>query len=245
MLLKKCTGRKSLTLLLAAVYMISYLTRINFGAVISEMVSSTGFSQSLLSLSLTGSFITYGIGQIISGVLGDLVSPKKLVTVGFITTAVMNFTIPFCPNPYYMIVIWCLNGFAQSLMWPPMVKIMTAHLSEEEYKKSVTKVSWGGSIGTIAVYLLAPLLITLCGWRWVFFTSSVFGAAMLFIWIFLAPDEARKERHFSKSRSSRSLQGFVFTADAGHYGGDHFSGNSPRRRYHVDALVPCANLRPE
>jgi len=166
--MKKCTGKRSLTFLFAAAYMMSYLTRINFGAVISEMVSKTGFSQSMLSLSLTGSFITYGVGQIISGVLGDLVSPKKLVTIGFSTTVVMNFAIPFCPTPYYMLAVWCLNGFAQSLMWPPMVKIMTAYLTEEEYKASVTKVSWGSSFGTILVYLLTPLLITLTGWRWVF-----------------------------------------------------------------------------
>ena len=194
MLLKKCTGRKSLTFLLAAVYMISYLTRINFGAVILEMESDTGFARSLLSLSLTGSFITYGIGQVISGMLGDLVSPKKLVSIGFFTTAAMNFAIPFCPNPYYMIAVWCLNGFAQSLMWPPMVKIMTAYLTEEEYKTSVTKVSWGGSVGTIAVYLLAPLLITLSGWRWVFFTSSACGAAMLGLWVFLSPDTKIEKR---------------------------------------------------
>ncbi len=188
MILKTCSKRNCLTVLFAAAYMVSYLTRINFGAVILEMVSSTGFSRSLLSLSLTGSFITYGIGQIISGFLGDLISPKKLVAIGFSTTVVMNLLIPFCPNPYFMMAVWCINGFAQSLMWPPMVKIMTAYLTEEEYKTSVTKVSWGGSTGTILVYLLAPLLITLQGWKWVFFVSAFCGIAMLLAWIFLSPD---------------------------------------------------------
>ena len=66
-----------LALLFSVTYMVSYLTRINYGAVIVAMETATGFSQSLLSLAVTGSFITYGVGQIISGVLGDKFSPKK------------------------------------------------------------------------------------------------------------------------------------------------------------------------
>jgi len=209
--MKKCTGKRSLTFLFAAAYMMSYLTRINFGAVISEMVSKTGFSQSMLSLSLTGSFITYGVGQIFSGVLGDLVSPKKLVTIGFSTTVVMNFAIPFCPTPYYMLAVWCLNGFAQSLMWPPMVKIMTAYLTEEEYKASVTKVSWGSSFGTILVYLLTPLLITLTGWRWVFFTSAIGGGVMLAVWILLSPDAQVKKENKEKIASVSGAYSTLFS----------------------------------
>ena len=68
---------RKLALLLGSVYMISYITRINYGAIISEMVSDTGYSKSMLSMALTGSFITYGVGQIISGILGDKFSPKK------------------------------------------------------------------------------------------------------------------------------------------------------------------------
>lgn len=188
MKLRACSGKGSLTVLFAATYMISYLTRINFGAIISEMVTATGFSQSLLSLSLTGSFITYGVGQILSGFLGDLISPKRLVSIGFFTTVLMNLLIPFCPNPYFMTVVWCCNGFAQSLMWPPMIKIMTVLLTEEEYKTSITKVSWSSSFGTIAVYLLSPILISLLNWKWVFFNSAAFGFIMLILWNLFCPE---------------------------------------------------------
>ena len=36
----------AVTLLFAVTYMISYITRINYGAIISEMGSATGFSKS-------------------------------------------------------------------------------------------------------------------------------------------------------------------------------------------------------
>ncbi len=181
----KLTNRREINffaILLAATYMVSYLTRINYGAVISAMVESTGYSKSMLSLALTGSFVTYGAGQVISGVLGDRFSPKKLVFYGLTVTALMNIMIPLCQGPYQMLAVWCVNGFAQSFMWPPMVKLMVMRLSQDDYKEAVVKVSWGSSLGTIAIYLVSPILISAFGWKSVFFFSALCGIFMIFIW---------------------------------------------------------------
>jgi OPA family glycerol-3-phosphate transporter-like MFS transporter len=178
----------NLTVLLAVAYMVSYMTRINFGAVVAEMEVSTGISRSMLSMSLTGSFITYGLGQIICGIMGDKVSPKRMITVGLIMTVTMNCLLPICWNPWQMLVVWCINGFAQAFMWPPIVRMMTTLLEPDDYKRTVTKVSWGSSIGTILIYLLSPLVITTVGWRGVFFGAAGLGVAMLLIWNWKAVD---------------------------------------------------------
>lgn len=191
----------ALTLLFAVTYMVSYITRINYGAVISQMVADTGFSKSQLSMALTGSFITYGAGQLVSGVLGDRISPKKLISLGLILTVLMNLCIPFCQNPYQMTAFWCLNGFAQSFLWPPLVRLMSVHLSEEEYKKASTRVSWGSSFGTILIYLLSPLLISLWGWRTVFFFSASAGALMLIFWNRLCQDVAPAPKSPAEGKS--------------------------------------------
>lgn len=171
-----------LALLFAVTYMVSYITRINYGAVIVAMESDTGFSKSLLSLAVTGSFVTYGVGQIISGIIGDRISPKRLVTYGLCLTVLMNTIIPFCPNPYIMAGVWCINGFAQSLMWPPIVRLMAILLSADDYKNTTAKVSWGGNIGTMLIYLLAPVIVSFCGWKWVFWFGAICGAIMIVIW---------------------------------------------------------------
>ena len=74
---------RALVFLFTITYLVSYVTRINFGAIISEMVEATNMTRSMLSTAVTGSFITYGAGQIISGFLGDKIQPKKLVLIGF------------------------------------------------------------------------------------------------------------------------------------------------------------------
>ena len=78
------------TLLLTITYMVSYMTRTNFAAIVSEITESTGFSKSVLAVPLIGTFIAYGCGQLISGFFGDKISPKKLVSIGLLVSSVMK-----------------------------------------------------------------------------------------------------------------------------------------------------------
>ena len=174
--------------LFAVTYLVSYVTRINYGAVLVEMVNATGFSKTALSVALTGSFITYGIGQIISGFFGDKAQPKRLVFWGLLTSVTINVLIPFCSSPTAMAALWSVNGLAQAFMWPPMVRLMVSLFNDDEYRKASVKVSYGSSLGTIVVFLLSPLLIALWGWKSVFFVSAAFGVVMLVIWQLLCPE---------------------------------------------------------
>ena len=169
------------------VYMISYVTRNSYNAIIAEMVTSTGLPKSTLSIALTGAFITYGLGQLISGVFGDKVQPKILIAIGLVATSVMNSLIPICQNATQMAIVWCCNGFAQSFMWPPIVKILFTALTAEDYSRGCVKVSWGSSLGNIFVYLTAPVLILFLGWRSVFWTAAAMGVLGLTLWLKLCP----------------------------------------------------------
>lgn len=188
-------------------YFVSYITRINFAAVISEMVNATSFSKTALSLAITGISVTYGAGQIISGICGDRISPKKLVLFGLALTSAMNFLIPFCSSAWQMTLVWCINGFAQSFMWPPIVAMLTVFLSSEEYSRATVRISWGSSLGTIFVYLTAPLFIQISGWKMVFFVSCAAGVIMTILWQLLCPSVApvRKSADGKADKSSVSV----------------------------------------
>ncbi len=200
-----------LSLLFTFTYLVSYITRINYGAIIVEMESATGFSKSMLSMAVTGSFITYGVGQIISGVLGDRISPKRLVSYGLCLTVLMNLLIPICSNPYHMLGVWCVNGFAQSFMWPPLVRLMTALLSAKYYKNVTSKVIMGGSLGTVAVYLISPLLILFFGWKSVFIFSAICGAVMLIVWNKFSYDVGVQKNQVNKQEVSTDKKYALFT----------------------------------
>lgn len=184
---KKLTDKKSITLLVflcAVIYFVSYVTRINYSAVLVEIMKSEGYTKTAASVPLTGLFIVYGAGQLVSGVLGDKLSPEKIIFTGLVTSSAMNILLPFAPSTRIMTLIWCINGFAQALMWPPLVKILTKYLTGEEYAKNIVYIAFGSSLGTIAVYSASPIIISLLNWKWVFFSAAIIALCVAFIWIF-------------------------------------------------------------
>ncbi|MBE6884418.1 MAG: MFS transporter [Ruminococcaceae bacterium] len=167
---------------LTLAYTVSYITRINFGAVVVEMVSATGLARSELSLALTGAAITYGLGQLLSGYFGDRFQPKTLVLAGLATTTLMNLLVPFCQNFVIILILWCINGLAQAFMWPPIARLTVVLMPPEEYSRASVRVSWGSSFGNIIVYLAAPVIISFLSWKYVFWISAFIGLLMCFLW---------------------------------------------------------------
>lgn len=174
---------KLLVFLCAACYFVSYITRINYGAVILEIQRAEGITKTAVSMAVTGSFVTYGAGQLVSGWMGDRMRPDRLILAGILLSAGMNVCVPTFTEPGLILAFWCVNGFAQALIWPPMVKILSACLDQEQYKKACVRVTWGSSVATIAVYLLAPLCIVWKGWKSLFYLCAGIALCFAVLWV--------------------------------------------------------------
>ena len=85
---KNITG-KGLAWILTLLYFTSYVTRINFAAIIQEIVTQTSYLKTDLSIILVVLSITYGAGQIINGWLGDKIDPKSLILIGLVTSTML------------------------------------------------------------------------------------------------------------------------------------------------------------
>ncbi|MBQ7100814.1 MAG: MFS transporter [Clostridia bacterium] len=185
MTVKKLVNKKyvfALVFLCAIIYFVSYVTRINYSAVLVEVMKSEGFTKTAASVPLTGLFIVYGAGQLISGVLGDKFCPEKIIFFGLLLTCGMNVLLPLAGSTHMMTVIWSINGFAQALMWPPLVKILTKHLTKDDYAMNIVYIHFGSSLGTIFVYAVSPVVISFSGWRYVFFGAAALSVIVAVIW---------------------------------------------------------------
>ena len=204
-------GVPLIVLLCTAVYFVSYLARLSFAAVTVEMIASEGLDKTLIAIPLTGLSITYGFGQLISGYLGDKLSPFKMIFCGLIITAVMNFSIPFVSGSVLLMsVFWCINGFAQAMMWPPIVKILTACLSPEEYHKDVVYIGWGSQAGTIVIYLFAPVAIAVTSWRSVFFFASALAVLTAVVWALTAKKASSRAQTANAGKIPTPVKGEPF-----------------------------------
>ena len=147
------------------VYFASYILRINFAVMIVKICSEMAVDKSELAVVVTALTVAYGTGQVISGFLGDKIKPQWLLTAGLFIATVCNVAMYFAIAIPVMTAIWCVNGFAHALLWPPMVRMMSTHLCDVQYSYAVVRVSWGSSFATILLYLICPLLLKSIGWR--------------------------------------------------------------------------------
>ena len=176
---------KPLLWALTIVYFASYMTRVNLAAIIQEVVTDTGFEKSTLSIVLICLSTAYGLGQIINGRLGDKFKPQNMIFVGSILTTTVNLIFPlFSQSVLSMAILWGINGFAQAMMWPPIVRIMVANFEGEEYGSAQIFISWGTSLATILVYLIAPILILISGWKTVLLFCGSVGVCGCIWWAF-------------------------------------------------------------
>lgn len=177
---KKQAGK--LTALCALVYFSSYITRLDYAAVLVEIVQDLQIAKTTASIAVTGSFITYGTGMVIFGVMGDRIKPRTLITIGLTGTTVINLLMGMLPNIYVMIGIWCFNGFFQAMLWPPVTRTLTENLGEAAARDAIAKVIQASQVATLSIYILSPLAIRLAGWRSVFLVAGGIGALAVVLW---------------------------------------------------------------
>ena len=185
--MKKKIASSGLTVLFIAAcwmaYSFSYIGRLNFSASMADMTSSGVLLKSQAGAVTTGFFICYGCGQFLSGMLGDRINPRYLVFAGLVCSSLINFGIAVGPPLWFMIVLWSLNGFAQSLLWAPICKIVSDRVSSNRRQKACTAIATTMAGGTLMAYILSAVLINAFGWKAAFISGSSATLLAAVVWI--------------------------------------------------------------
>ena len=185
--MKKKIASSGLTVLFIAAcwmaYSFSYIGRLNFSASMADMTSSGVLLKSQAGAVTTGFFICYGCGQFLSGMLGDRINPRYLVFAGLVCSSLINFGIAMGPPLWFMIVLWSLNGFAQSLLWAPICKIVSDRVSSNRRQKACTALATTMAGGTLMAYILSAVLINAFGWKAAFISGSSATLLAAVVWI--------------------------------------------------------------
>ena len=168
----KIYSKKSIIFLCSMVYFVSYFSRKDFAAVMAGMISDGAISRANAGLVGTMLFAFYGVGQLISGYLGDKIAPKHLIMIGLSVTAICNASMPHLPDAG-MIVVWGINGLAQAMLWPPIVKILSTYLDRKTYVTAHLVVTSAAHFATVLLYAYVPLCLTFMSWQTVFLTASI------------------------------------------------------------------------
>lgn len=146
-------------------------------------------------------FFTYAFGQIINGYLGDIVNPKKIFSTGLIIAAVCNILIGFGPSVTMIFLLWSINGYAQSMIWGPLLKIL-AHtfIKEKERSRAAMILSTSIGVGSVLAILISSIVLEK-GFETVFWVAGIImliiGIASLIFIPYVNQSKIIKREHVS------------------------------------------------
>lgn len=164
------------------VYFTTYIGRLNYSSAMPAMIGEEILSASQAGFISMLYFFAYGIGQLLNGFLGDRVHPRKMIFTGLFVSGLVNLLMGSLSNFVLMSVCWCVNGYLQAMVWPPIIRIFAEMMSEGRRVKACVNITSTMALGTLASYLLSAAMIFLLGWRFVFFAAAFLmcGVAVVF-----------------------------------------------------------------
>lgn len=184
--LKKITDSRTamfLFLLCWSAYFTSYIGRLNYSSAMTAMIQDKILTKSQAGFISMVYFFAYGIGQLCNGLLGDRMHPGKMIFTGLSAAALMNLLMGFTGQFFLMAAIWGINGYAQAMIWPPIIRIFSEMLDKERKMKYCVDIVSSQVVGTLASYLIAAGVMWLFGWKAVFAAAAVCLAAMAAVWL--------------------------------------------------------------
>ena len=164
-------------------YFSTYICRLNYSAVIPELTAQNIFSNSQAAAVSSVFFICYGLGQLVSGFLGDKFNTRLMVFFGLLTSALSNVLIFFCHSYEILLILWAINGIAQSMVWSPILKFASVYFDPLERENFGINISTTVPLGTLASYGVSLLTISFLPWHYVFLTCGLIELIIAFYWL--------------------------------------------------------------
>lgn len=151
-------------------YLSVYIARNILGAATPQMIESGDFTRESVGSLSSLYFITYAVGQLINGAIGDKIKAKYMISFGLCLAGVCNTLFSFLSDSFlYSYIAYGATGFFLSMIYGPMTKVI-AENTEPIY---ATRCSLGYTVASFLGSPGAGLLAAVLAWRGIFSLSSV------------------------------------------------------------------------
>ena len=190
-------NKKPMTLIILCflVYFTAYLGRYSYSSNINNVIEYFNINKETAGMVGTFFFVSYGIGQVVHGLLCKKYNPKYSISIALIVSALTNFFIGNSnENSFvYLKYYWLINGIVQSVLWSSLIRLLNEYLPKDKLNTAIFVMALPVSIGTFTVYGLSSLLSALSiSFKVIFYIASVLLFVLGLIWFFVI-DNLKKE----------------------------------------------------
>lgn len=185
-----------------------YFCRTNISAAVPGMKGAVeggglGLSSDQVGLILGALKLSYGVGQLLNGLLAEQFSARRLLALGMFCSAALNILFGFSTGFYFLLFVWACNGYFQSLGWTPCMRVVADWIPVERRGLSIGIIGTGYQVTLGLTYVVAGLSAEWLGWRGALFVpAGLLTAAAAVMWLFLEDAPARFEGDKSHANPS-------------------------------------------
>ena len=183
----KLTGKKANLFIFIAFfcYLVAYVGRYSYSSVLVVLKDIHG--EDVTGLVTMFLFFSYGGGQLVSGLLSKKFNSVYLVAIGLTVSTACNLVLPLFINLNFNIVkfVWLVNGFAQSLLWCNLVKLISLNLEEKKISSTLIIMTFSVTLGTFLSYALSAWFINAEVYQAIFYTAGGLMAVGVVFWLII------------------------------------------------------------
>ena len=188
-------------------YTASYLGRYSYNANINLILSDFGISHGSAGLVTTLFFFSYGVGQIVNGILCRFYPKRQVIAGALALSAAINLFV-YAGAPFEAIkYLWFVNGVVLSILWSSLVLTLSEHIAKERLGRAIVVMNTTVAIGNFICYGLAGLFSAAGMYKLSFLTAAVVMLATGALWFFLYPSVSDGESFLPEKPKGGSAGG--------------------------------------
>ncbi len=160
-----------------------YLGRLNISPALPVIADDLAIGLGQVGILGTVFFVSYAIGQVIMGQLGNIFNPRLIIFAGLVLIALSNVLFSWQRSLVTMSVLWGVNGLAQAMGWGPMLRVLSSHLSPAQVSRISVFFSISFQIGTAVAWGLAGFLVATGRWQNAFLVPGILLLIIALAWL--------------------------------------------------------------
>ncbi len=179
-------------------YSLYYVCRTSLNVMKKPILDSGALDATQLGVIGSCLLFAYAIGKFVNGFLADHCNIKRFMATGLLVSTIVNAlmgilglahsVIPTAVMFVSFAVLWCLNGWSQSMGAPPAIIALTRWYPLKDRGTFYGFFSASHNIGEFLSFIFVGSVVTLAGWQAGFFGSALAGAIGVVIIAFFLHD---------------------------------------------------------
>ncbi len=184
--------QKQLVWVCFACYMSVYLAKLNYNALMVEIIDALGTTKAAAGLVGTFFFAAYGIFQFVHAAFIKRYNLRYVVFGAMLCSGLCNVLMALVGDINIMKYIWFVNGIATSFLWCSMFGEMAKYLNLKISRYSIIVMGLTTPIGTALNYLLCATVTAFATWKLSFYIACAVMTGSGLLWLFFIGDIEKK-----------------------------------------------------